>query len=101
MSDQSPVATTQNARRNPVAALGAYGWTVFGELVEAIAAFGRFTRFSGATLAGLRSVRTWSRHDRFRRQLFFIGTMSVPVLGITGAFIGMILAIEGYLQFAS
>lgn len=41
------------------------------------------------------------RWNRFARQLFFIGTMSLPILAITGLFIGMILAIEGYLQFAA
>lgn len=33
------------------------------------------------------------------RQMFDIGTMSIPVVGITGAFIGMVLAIETHAQF--
>ncbi|PHQ78733.1 MAG: ABC transporter permease [Phycisphaera sp.] len=62
---------------------------------------GNFTRFALATTHGLLTPWTWLKWNRFAKQLFFIGTMSVPVLAITGAFIGMILAIEGYLQFAA
>ena len=63
--------------------------------------FGRFLVFAGLVFRGLGRVRVWARRDRIARQLFFVGTTSVPVLMITGAFIGMILAIEGYLQFQS
>ncbi len=69
-------------------------------VTDQIAAFGRFVSFGGETVRGFRSLGAWARWDRLGRQLFFVGTMSVPVLAITGAFIGMILAIEGYMQFA-
>ncbi|MBK9187946.1 MAG: ABC transporter permease [Phycisphaerales bacterium] len=68
-------------------------------LITRIAAFGRFVRFMGATFAGIGAVRTWARRDRLGRQLFFVGTTSVPILAITGGFIGMILAVEGFRQF--
>ncbi|MFO0861407.1 MAG: ABC transporter permease [Phycisphaerales bacterium] len=58
-----------------------------------------FTRFCGAVLAGLPHVRTWGRRDRLMPQLYFVGTTSIPVLALTGAFIGMTLAFEGYPQF--
>jgi len=69
--------------------------------IALLATLGAFTRFALATAAGVPAVRTWSRHGRFRTQLFRVGTLSVPVLMVTGAFIGMVLAIEGYLQFQS
>ncbi|MDX2146217.1 MAG: ABC transporter permease [Planctomycetota bacterium] len=69
--------------------------------LQRIAAFGRFSRFAGAVFAGLMHPGTWARRDRIMRQFSFVGTMSVPVLALTGAFIGMILAIEGYVQFQS
>ncbi|MEM1072588.1 MAG: ABC transporter permease [Planctomycetota bacterium] len=69
-------------------------------VITTIAALGRFVEFGIETIRGFGSLRAWGRWDRLGRQLFFIGTMSVPVLAITGAFIGMILAIEGYMQFA-
>lgn len=62
-------------------------------------AFGVFVRFCGATLVGLAFPREWTRNGRLAKQLFFVGTTSVPVLALTGAFIGMILGFEGYAQF--
>lgn len=74
----------------------------FGQwLVDQTIGFGVFTRFVVSVVVGLRPVRTWGRHDRLLRQLFFVGTTSLPVVALTGGFIGMILAFEGYLQFAS
>src|SRR4051812_28390084 len=70
-------------------------------ILQRVVAFGQFVRFTNATCRGLASVRTWTRGDRLWRQLYFIGTTSVPVLAITGGFIGMILAFEGYRQFQS
>lgn len=85
----------------PIVSLGAFMLNVFDGVGVNLAAFGRFSVFSFNAARGLPHYRTWGRRDRFWRQLFFIGTMSIPVLCLTGAFIGMILAIEGYLQFAA
>lgn len=75
---------------------------LFGRaILDSTADFGRFVGFAGAVSAGVPAVRTWGRRDRLIRQLFTVGTMSVPVLVVTGVFIGMILAIEMYLQFRS
>jgi len=68
---------------------------------EQIIALGKFARFTYATMRSLRYIKAWARRDRLASQLYFVGTTSIPVLAITGGFIGMILAIEGYLQFAS
>lgn len=85
-------------RRDPIAR----GIALLGVgITNRVTAFGRFTRFCLATAAGLPHTRSWSRRDRLWRQMFFVGTTSIPVLALVGAFIGMILAIEGYLQFAS
>ncbi len=77
-----------------IASLGA-------NILQLIEDFGRFVRFSGAALIGVSAVRTWSRRDRIMRQLYLVGTASIPVLLLTGAFIGMVLALESYLQFRS
>lgn len=85
-------------RRNPIAR----GIALLGAmLIGRISAAGRFTRFVLSVVAGLPATRTWGRRDRLGEQMYFIGTTSIPVLALVGAFIGMILAIEGYLQFAS
>ena len=68
-------------------------------ILNLVEAFGRFVRFSGTTILGVSAVRTWSRRERIMRQLYSVGTASIPVLVLTGAFIGMVLALESYLQF--
>lgn len=74
----------------------------FGQwLIDGTIGFGVFTRFVFSIIGGLRPIRSWAGHDRLLRQLFFVGATSLPVVGLTGGFIGMILAFEGYLQFAA
>lgn len=68
-------------------------------ILRKIADFGQFVRFALATIQGIGYPRQWARRDRLMRQLFFVGTTSVPVIAIVGAFIGMILAVEGFRQF--
>jgi phospholipid/cholesterol/gamma-HCH transport system permease protein len=65
-----------------------------------IADFGRFTVFSGLTGWWLIfHVKRWLRWRLIGPQLYAVGVASIPVVAITGAFIGMILALEGYAQF--
>src|SRR5213079_2498522 len=68
--------------------------------VNAFAAFGDFWRFVGQTFRNL--TPAWLRWRNFRQvipQMYDVGTKSVPVVSITGAFIGMVLAVESYTQF--
>lgn len=72
------------------------GWLVY----QSVSDFGRFTTFCIAALNRfaahpMRCVK-WSL---LGPQLFSIGIASIPVVAITGAFIGMILALEGFDQF--
>lgn len=77
--------------------------SLFGlTVLLALAEFGRFTRFAGS--AGwwlLFRVDRWLRWRLLGRQFFTVGVASIPVVAITGAFIGMILALEGFEQFRS
>lgn len=68
-------------------------------MIHRIAGFGQFTRFAGACARGMFDARAWFRRERLMRQLYQGGTASIPVVAITGGFIGMILAFEGYRQF--
>src|SRR5262245_46192421 len=62
--------------------------------------FGRFARFAGATFGWLLfRLRKWLRWRLFMPQFYAVGVASIPVVAITGAFIGMILALEGFYQF--
>ena len=64
--------------------------------------FGDFSRFCGLSLIAIvTGITSWSRRTRIMAQLFLVGATSVPVLALVGAFIGAILAIEGYDQFAA
>src|SRR3989440_12633373 len=65
-----------------------------------LAAFGDFFVFAGRTImwllaSGLRP-KTWRL---LLPQMYEVGVRSVPVVGVTGAFIGMVLAIETHTQF--
>lgn len=66
-----------------------------------LASFGDFSLFALRTLGNLPS---WFRARNLRLllpQLYDIGVRSVPVIAITGAFIGMVMAIETHTQFKS
>ncbi len=46
-------------------------------------------------------VDRWCRWRLVGPQLYAVGVASIPVIAITGAFIGMVLALEGYAEFES
>ncbi len=65
-----------------------------------LADFGRFCDFVGHTFFWL--IVSGGRRKSLRLllpQLFEIGVKSIPVIGITGGFIGMVMAVETYTQF--
>ena len=73
----------------------------FGDwLIGLFADFGRFWIFGASTISfaplELVSPRGW-RH--LIPQCFAIGTQSVPVIMLTGAFVGMVLVAQGWAQF--
>jgi len=65
-----------------------------------MAAFGDFWIFVGRTFGSVGpTFRRWKNLKQILPQMYDIGTKSVPVVSITGAFIGMVLAVESYTQF--
>lgn len=65
-----------------------------------LAGFGDFATFAGRTFRWI--FTGWFRWKNIRLllpQFYDIGVRSVPVVGIVGAFIGMVLSIEMYTQF--
>jgi phospholipid/cholesterol/gamma-HCH transport system permease protein len=71
-------------------------------VIEAVSGFGRFAIFAGLTLRNLVVHPAHSLRWRLLGpQLYAVGVLSIPVVAITGAFIGMILSLEGYYQFAA
>ena len=64
--------------------------------------FGRFARFAGSVLYWICvQPGSWLRWRNLAPQLYAVGVMSIPVVAVTGMFIGMILALEGFAQFAA
>ena len=64
-----------------------------GGTINVVAGFGDFCRFSGRTINY--SVTTFGRWRMVRlllEQMYQVGTKSIPVVMITGAFVGMVLA---------
>lgn len=78
------------------------GWfSGFGAaIVRWLDGLGRFSIFSGQAASfipvELSSRRGW---DRLVPQCLHVGTMSVPVVMLTGLFVGMVLAVQAYRQF--
>lgn len=74
--------------------------SVGAEFIGRLANFGRFWLFSLFALfhvpAELLSIRGWRR---FLPQCFIVGACSVPVIMLTGAFVGMVLIVQGWSQF--
>ena len=69
-------------------------------LVIRVAAFGRFMRFAGSIVSWrFFGPRRWCRWRLIGPQLASVGVASIPVVALTGAFIGMVLALEGFHQF--
>jgi phospholipid/cholesterol/gamma-HCH transport system permease protein len=82
--------------RHVAVAIAAVG----GLVLLAIAGFGQFMRFAGLTVRWLVTrIDRWCRWRLLGPQLYSVGVASIPVVALTGAFIGMILALEGYDQF--
>lgn len=69
-------------------------------LLGVVEGFGRFCLFSLAAISfapvDLTTRRGWKH---LIPQSFAIGTKSVPVIMLTGAFVGMVLVVQGYAQF--
>jgi phospholipid/cholesterol/gamma-HCH transport system permease protein len=77
-------------------AVAQLGQTIILMVVE----FGAFARFVGSTFSWLLTrVDRWCRWRLLGPQFYAVGVASIPVVAITGAFIGMILALESFEQF--
>jgi len=66
-------------------------------LARVVAGLGDFALFTGGTLAW--SVRRRPAPRTLLPSLYYVGVRSVPVVAVTGMFIGMVLAVQSYNQF--
>ncbi len=73
-------------------------WTLFGWVERSVAGFGDLGLFGFQVLA---NTLRGPYHGTLVPTLFAVGVLSIPVVAITGVFIGMVLAVQSYEQFAS
>ena len=85
-----PTAGVAGWLANQVANLGAFA-------MNWVAGVGDVTVFAFQTLLWLVSRR--QRRDVLIPNFYRIGVMSLPVVALTGLFIGMVLAVQSYAQF--
>ncbi len=84
----------------PLDRMEAIGHQTITTLANLLAAFGRFCDFAGRTLGWFfRGGLRWRNLRLLFPQMYEVCVKSVPVVGVTGAFIGMVMAIESYNSF--
>ncbi len=67
--------------------------------VTVVESFGRFCMFCARTVLWLASgIRRWRNWQLLFPQLYEVGNRSVPVIVVTGTFVGLVLAIQAYDQ---
>jgi phospholipid/cholesterol/gamma-HCH transport system permease protein len=64
-----------------------------------LAAFGDFCLFCARTFRWLWGWFQWKNIRLLLPLMYEVGVMSVPVIAVTGAFIGMVMAVETHTQF--
>lgn len=67
------------------------------DLTQAITAVGEWSEFAWHALAGIRSRR--NQTGTLLDVCYSVGVLSVPVILVTGFFIGMVLAVQAYGQY--
>lgn len=77
---------------HPMARLGA-------RVADGVAELGQFATFTVRMLRWI--VTDGTRWRLLRPQLYEVGVRSLPVILLTGAFVGMVLAVQSYRQFES
>ncbi len=78
--------------------VGRFGWLLY----DKISGFGTFVTFMTAVASRIIAhPMRCLKLSLLGPQLYVVGVASIPVVAITGAFIGMILALEGFDQFAA
>jgi phospholipid/cholesterol/gamma-HCH transport system permease protein len=92
-----PPATLQATRRSIGTALGAAVADLGQLAINLVLAVGGLAMFSGRTLGWL--LTRWPQRGTLLPNFYQIGVLSLPVIALTGTFIGMVLAVQSYAQF--
>ena len=76
-----------------------YRWiSDWGEMVfDAMTTVGDMAVFAGRMFWWL--FTAWPRRGTILPNFYYVGVLSLPVVALTGTFIGMVLAVQSYAQF--
>ena len=83
---------------NPVRMIAEDIASIGGLTISAIETLGGFLIFAGNTMLAWLFTRL-PRRDTLIPNFYQIGVLSLPVVALTGTFIGMVLAVQSYAQF--
>lgn len=89
-----PETTTPRLRAEMASSIEEWGRVV----VEAAIAVGSLALFSLNSLSWL--MTRWPRRETLLPIFYQVGVRSLPVVAVTGTFIGMVLAVQSYYQFS-
>ncbi|MGB9623648.1 MAG: MlaE family ABC transporter permease, partial [Phycisphaerae bacterium] len=81
-----------------------FGWVAtLGKVsIDQLVAFGEFWQFVARTLSWIPvGVTRWRNLRLLMPQFYEIGSRSVPVIMITGTFVGLVLAVQAFDQLAN
>ena len=96
MSNPAPALPTSALSR---LVLSGFNWIAdLGEMVhDSLVSLGMFTVFAGRLLYWM--LVSLPRWDTLMPNLYQVGVRSLPVVALTGTFIGMVLSVQSYAQF--
>jgi len=97
MSTASASSNVGPSRRRPVAVVTDAIANLGAVTMHGVEAVGDMTLFAFGTLSWLVTRRP--RRGTLAASLYDIGVLSLPVIALTGTFIGMVLAVQSYTQF--
>lgn len=93
-----PTSGNQSAAPAPPRArLGGWFADMGSLVIDGVLAVGKFAVFMGRTATWL--FTRWPRSETLWPNFYQVGVLSLPVVALTGTFIGMVLAVQSYAQF--
>lgn len=99
--DDQPQTPTEDAQPSMLSSvqLALFNWLADwgGVAIDTVTSIGVLTLFAWRTLAW--TFGRWPRRETLLPSFYQVGVMSLPVVALTGTFIGMVLAVQSYYQF--
>jgi phospholipid/cholesterol/gamma-HCH transport system permease protein len=96
MATASPQDSNENGSRGIASNLERWISDQGAVVIEAVVSLGDMMIFIYRTMIWL---MRWPRWETLLPNLYQVGVLSLPVVALTGTFIGMVLAVQSYFQF--